>query len=623
MPDIPDRLAHVDLQVIERTRRRSPSGRWWRATLVPVAAILLLVAGLAVSARAWNNGVASTPPMGWNSYDSYNWNVNEAQVKANADYMRDNLRQYGWQYIVIDWAWYYPGSGTGSPNQDANLLPRLRMDANGRLLPDLARFPSAGGTSGFKPLADYVHAAGLKFGLHLMRGIPRQAVADNVPILGTSYGANQINNTTTASWLNLMWGLNMSHPGAQAYLDSVFQLLAGWGVDFVKVDDIAAPTYRQAEVDGYRLAIQRSGRPMVLSLSPGPAPLASGTHLAANAHMWRTVNDLWDNWPALDALFDRLRDWTPYRSAGAWPDPDMIPIGRLSKQGPVGSPRYSNFTADEQRTLMTLWSITRSPLMWGGNLTENRASELALMSNGAVLAVDQNGTNNRQLYGGTRPVWVADVPGTNHKYAALFNRETSPASVTVTLADLGIGSAAVTDLWSGTNLGTVSGTLTRSIPAHGAALYRLATQTTVPVPSTYTLTARHSGKVADVFNASMADNANVVQWTANGQTNQRWQFRDLGGGYYNIVSANSGKCMDVFGGPTATGDGVRVEQWTCNGGTNQQWRIQDLGTGQVQLIARHSNKCLDVLNAAMTDGAQVVQWACNSGTNQQWQRQQQ
>lgn len=597
-----------------------PTRRWLRAVATVIAATLLVAAGLAVTARAWNNGAAPTPPMGWNSYDSYNWNVTEAQVKANADYMRDNLRQYGWQYIVIDWAWYYPGSGTGSPNQ-TNLQPRLRMDANGRLLPDTTRFPSASGSAGFKPLADYIHAAGLKFGVHLMRGIPRQAVADNTPILGTSNTANQISNNTTASWLNLNWGLNMSHPGAQAYLDSVFQLLASWGVDYVKVDDIAAPTYRQAEVDGYRLAIQRSGRSIVLSLSPGPTPLGNGAHVAANAHLWRIVNDLWDSWPAVDAVFDSLRDWTPFRSAGAWPDPDMIPIGRLAKQGPVGSPRYSALAADEQRTLMTLWSITRSPLMWGGNLTENRAAELALMTNAAVLAVDQNSTNNRLLHGGTRPVWVADVPGTNQKYVAMFNREGAPASVSVALADLGIGSAGVTDLWSGTNLGTVSGTLLRSIPAHGAGLYRLATQTTVPVPSSYTLTARHSGRLADVFNASTADNANVVQWAANGQTNQRWQFRDLGGGTYNIVSANSGKCLDVASGTTS--DGARVVQWTCNGGTNQQWQLQDLGTGYLHLIARHSNKCLDVLNAATTDGAQIVQWTCNAGTNQQWQRRQQ
>jgi alpha-galactosidase len=591
---------------------------------VAMIAVLLLASLLGVSgdrpAQGWNNGVATTPPMGWNSYDSFNWSVTEADVRANADYMRDNLRQVGWQYVVIDWAWYFPGRHNGSPNQDASLQPRLRMDGNGRLLPDTTRFPSSAGSNGFRPLADYVHAQGLKFGVHLMRGIPRQAVADNVPILGTSCRANQINNTTTAAWLNLMWGLNMSNPCAQAYLDSVFALLAGWGVDYVKVDDIAAPTYRQAEVEGYRLAIEHSGRPMVLSLSPGPTPLASASHVRANAHLWRTVNDLWDTWGSVNALFDVLRDWTPHRAAGAWPDPDMIPIGRLSKFGPVGSPRYSNLTADEQRTLMTLWSISRSPLMWGGNLAENRASELALMTNAAVLAVDQNSAGNRQLTGGNRPVWVADVPGTNHRYVALFNRDSAAGNVSVSLAQLGIGSATVTDLWSGAGLGSVSGTFTRSIPAHGAGLYRLSTQTTVPVPTRNTLTARHSGKLLDVFNASTADDANIVQWTANGQTNQQWEIRDAGGGYSTVVSANSGKCLDVYG--AATTDDARVVQWTCNSGTNQQWRIQDLGTGYVQLIARHSGKCLAVLGAATTDGAQATQLTCGTGTNQQWQNRQ-
>jgi hypothetical protein len=418
--------------------------------------------------------VGMTPPMGWNSYDSFNWSVTEADVRANADYLSEHLLRYGWQYVVVDWAWYYPGRHDDSPNQDANLRPRLRMDRHGRLLPDLTRFPSAAGGNGFKPLADHVHARGLKFGVHLMRGIPRQAVAERVPILGFAGRADQINNTTTASWLNLMWGLEMTNPGAQAYLDSVFQLLAAWGVDYVKVDDIAAPTYRQAEVEGYRLAIQRSGRPMVLSLSPGPTPLASGPHVRANAQLWRIVNDLWDDWPAVDALFDQLRDWTPHRTEGAWPDPDMIPIGRLSKHGPVGPPRYSALTPDEQRTLMTLWVINRSPLMWGGNLVENRACELALMSNAAVLAVNQHSVDNRQLRGGDRQVWTADVPDSDHRYLALFNRGDAPAEVTVDLAELGIGTAAATDLWSGADLGPASGSLTRPIPAHGAGLYRLA-----------------------------------------------------------------------------------------------------------------------------------------------------
>lgn len=593
-----------------------------RATRL-LAVVALTIAAAVVTggpkvAVAWDNGTANTPPMGWNSYDAFNWSVTEADVKANADYMKTNLRQHGWQYVVIDWAWYYPGRHNNSPNQDANLNPRLRMDANGRLLPDTTRFPSAAGTNGFKPLADYVHAQGLKFGVHLMRGIPRQAVADNVPILGTACRANQINNNTTAAWLNLMWGLNMSNACAQAYLDSTFQLLASWGVDYVKVDDIAAPTYRQAEVEGYRLAIEHSGRPMVLSLSPGPTPLSAGPHVQANAHMWRIVNDLWDDWSSVNNLFDPLRNWTQYRAKGAYPDPDMIPIGRLSKAGPNGQPRYSNLTPDEQRTLMTLWAINRSPLMWGGNPVENRASDLALMTNSAVMSVDQNSTNNRQLVGGARQAWAADVPGSNDRYVALFNRDNAAGNVSLALSALGMGSATVTDLWSGAGLGTVSGTFTRSLPAHGAGLYRLSPQTAATV---YTFAAQHSGKLLDVLNMSTEDGADVVQWTANGQNHQRWELRDAGGGYAGVVNVSSGKCLDVYGGTGAIGDGVRITQWTCHSGTNQQWRLQDAGGGRFQLIARHSNKCLTVQDSATADGARAVQLACGTRTDQQWLRQ--
>ncbi len=607
-----------------------------------VIAFLLLLGGVAQvnfnpaiasapqAPAVWNNGVANTPPMGWNSYDSYNWNVTEAQVKANADYMAANLKSVGWQYIVVDWAWYYPGNGTGSPNQN-NLQPPLRMDANGRLLPDTVRFPSATGTNGFKPLADYVHGKGLKFGVHIMRGIPRQAVAQNVPILGTSCTANQINNSTTAAWLNLMWGLNMSNSCSQSYLNSVFQLFAAWGVDYVKVDDIAAPTYYSAEIVGYKNAITNSGRNMVLSLSPGPTSTGNASHVMANAHMWRVVNDLWDNWAALDNEFGVLASWVPYRAAGAWPDPDMIPIGRLSLQGPVGSPRYSAFTTDEKRTLMSLWVINRSPLMWGGNLTDNTASDLAWMNNAAVIAVDQNSANNRQITGGTYQVWAADIPGSSDKYVALFNRSTSTSNVSVSLSAFGASSATATDLWSGSNLGTFNTTFSRSIPGHGAGLYRLVlggsaptptpTRTpTQPPPGTYfRITARHSGKVADVYNSSTANGGDVVQWTWTGGNNQQWQFQDAGSGYYKIVNRNSGKCLDVNGASTA--DNADIIQWTCGSGTNQQWRMQDVGSGYFQLIARHSNKCMDVYNAGTGDNADIIQWTCNGQTNQHWSRQ--
>ena len=522
----------------------------------------------------------------------------------------------------------------------------MRMDANSRLLPDLARFPSASGTNGFKPLADYVHGKGLKFGIHIMHGIPRQAVSQNTPILGWATTANQVNNSSTAAWLDLNWGLDMAQPGAQAYLDSLFQLYAQWGVDFVKVDDIAAPAHHEAEITGYRTAISRSGRPMVLSLSPGPTSTANARHVMANANMWRVVNDLWDRWADLDNLFGVLPNRVPHRAPGAWQDPDMIPIGRLALQGPVGSPRASALTADEQRTLMTLWAINRSPLMWGGTLPDNSAADLALtskcgfatllvprggrpalaglgalMNNAAVLAVDQHSENNRELVSGPYPVWAADIPGSGDKYVAPFNRSSTAATVSLALSSLGATAATATDLWSGSAVGAFSASFSRTLPAHGAGLYRLALSGSVPVtqPATYaTFTARHSGKRLDVFNGSLDDGGSVVQWAANSGTNQQWQFVDVGGGYYNLVNRNSGKCLDVYNNSTA--DGGSLVQWTCHGGANQKWQWVAIGD-YFNLKAQVSGKCLDVDTVSTADGAKMQQWTCGSGFNQQWTRQ--
>ena len=253
--------------------------------------------------------VSRTPPMGWNSYDCFNFTATESEVKANADYMAANLKEYGWQYICIDWAWYFTGTGTGSPNQDSSFNPKLNLDSYGRMIPDTTRFPSSANGQGFKPLADYIHGKGLKLGIHLMRGIPRQAVSANTPILGTSYRANDVaDKVNLCAWLNLMYGLNMSHAGAQAYLNSLFELYASWGIDFVKVDDLinpyGSPAYRQSEIEAYRTAINNCGREMVFSTSPGATPLANASHIMQYANQWRMANDLWDNWKNLNAMFD-------------------------------------------------------------------------------------------------------------------------------------------------------------------------------------------------------------------------------------------------------------------------------------------------------------------------------
>lgn len=427
-----------------------------------------------------NAEVSQTPPMGWNSYDCLNHSATETMVKAAADYMAANLKEYGWQYICIDWAWYYTGNSTGSPNQDANYNPKLAIDQYSRVIPDPAKFPSSANGQGFKPLADYIHSKGLKMGIHLMRGIPRQAVVANSPIKGSTAKAGDIaDKVNLCAWLNLMYGLNMSNPAAQIYLNSLFELYASWGIDFVKVDDLinpyGAPAFRTPEVEGYRKAIDNCGREMVFSTSPGATPLANATQIKQFANQWRMANDLWDNWNNLNAMFDLAANWYTHAGPGHWPDADMIPIGRLNKHGPTGAERWSNLTTDEKYTMMTLWIIARSPLIWGGNLVENRADELKFMQNSEAIAVNQNSTNSRPVVKGNTPVWCADIPGSPIKYVAVFNRTSSAANVTIDFKTLGVtgGPDTLRDLWAKTNVGVFTGSYTVNLAAHQSKLYRL------------------------------------------------------------------------------------------------------------------------------------------------------
>jgi hypothetical protein len=440
---------------------------------------------------AVTDSIALTPPMGWNSYDCYCYTVNEAQVKANTDYMADSLKKFGWQYIVIDYVWSAPivPGIKWSPSQDANFQnPHLNMDQYGRQLPDTTRFPSAKGGNGFKPIADYVHGKGLKFGIHIMRGILRQAWAANCPILGSTAKAKDVANTSsTCSWLNHMYGLDMTKAGAQAYLNSILNLYASWNVDFIKVDDLSRPYYAD-EIVGYRTAINQCGRPILFSTSPGKTPLTESSHVSQYANQWRLLEDFWDSWAALDTAFNICASWTTTFQGvpGHWPDPDMLPLGALNKYGPTGdSPRNTNFTHDEQYTLMSLWSIFRAPLIFGGNLPENDAFTNSLLMNSEVIKVDQTGVNVRVITNGNLPVWASDSPdSSNVKYVALFNRtETGPTTVMVDLNALGMKNSIVRNLWTKTNVGTFATSFSSPINKHGAGLFKLTTIPTAAKPS--------------------------------------------------------------------------------------------------------------------------------------------
>jgi alpha-galactosidase len=412
--------------------------------------------------------IAPTPPMGWNSWDAYGTTVTEAEVKANADYMAAQLRSHGWQYIVVDiqWSEQNPRAHGYRPNAD------LAMDAYGRLIPAPNRFPSSADGQGFRPLAAYIHSKGLKFGIHIMRGIPRKAVTADLPVFGSSVHAADIADpNSTCRWNTDMYGVDMSKPGAQDYYDSILRLYADWGIDFIKADDIARP-FHGPEIAALHRSIEKTGRPIVLSLSPGPADLSQAAFYAENANMWRMWDDFWDRWTDLKAASARMAPWSELVRPSAWPDADMLPLGRIGIRAERGDDRQTRFTHDEQRTLMTLWSIFRSPLMLGGDLPSNDAWTLSVITNDEVLAANQKGAHPRRISEGA---WTSEAPGAHSRYLALINlTDEGPMKFQAVWKDLGLsGRCVVRDLWEKTDLRPLADGITIAIPPHGAVMLRV------------------------------------------------------------------------------------------------------------------------------------------------------
>ena len=419
---------------------------------------------------------AQTPPMGWNSWDCYGPTVEEHEVKANADYMADHLKEYGWKYIVVDIRWFVENDKAGGYNQTD---PRYVIDEYGRYQPAVNRFPSAADGKGFKELADYIHSKGLKFGIHIMRGIPKVAVEQKFPILGTDgITADQIYTTELqCKWLRDNYTILADQPGAQEYYNSLFDLYAEWEIDFIKIDDLSRP-YHQAEIELIRKAIDQCGRPIVLSTSPGETPIEAADHVREHANMWRMVDDVWDTWNHITHLMDISQQWYPYIAPGTWPDCDMIPLGRISIRGERGEDRMSRLTSDEQYTLMTLFTIFKSPLMFGGDLPSNDEFTLSLLTNEEVLRMHRESTDVRQLFQEDGKVAITSKnPNTGEVYLALFNisDNETPVEVSVDLAELGLDAeCTVMDLWSNEDLGTASGTFSQPLAAHASGLFKLS-----------------------------------------------------------------------------------------------------------------------------------------------------
>jgi len=445
------------------------------------SAALLLSAGIALTAHAQQkkdfHEWAPTPPMGWNSWDCYGPTVTEDEVKVNADYMAKNLKSAGWEYIIVDIRWYV-GNDKAHGYNETN--PDYVLDEYGRFQPSVNKFPSAKDGKGFKSLANYVHGKGLKFGIHMMRGVPVEAVKRKLPIDGSIYTAADIaNKLDQCTWLHDMFGTLPGREGSQDYYNSLFKMYAEWGIDFVKVDDLSRP-YHAPEVAMIRKAIDLCGRKIVLSTSPGETPMFAAADVQKNANMWRTVDDFWDNWKMLKDHFDVFEHWNTFRIAGGWPDGDMLPLGKIGIRAERGNPRMTAFTHDEQYTLMTLWTIFRSPMMFGGNLPDNDEFTLSLLNNKEVMNVLKTSSNNKELQRNADGiVWIADGENPGDKYVAIFNPSdgADPVKISVKLSDLDFdGACKVRDLWAKKDVGTVSNIFTATVNKHGAVLYKITSK---------------------------------------------------------------------------------------------------------------------------------------------------
>lgn len=432
------------------------------------------------------NSFVKCPPMGWNSYDYYDTNVTEANVLANAEFMAKHLKPYGWEYVVVDIQWY--AYNTASMRDRFQYIPfgKNEMDEFGRLLPCPDKFPSSVNGAGFKPLADKIHALGLKFGIHIMRGIPRAAAQNHLPILGTDVTADMVADPSSiAPWNPDMYGIRNCEAG-QKYYESILELYAAWGVDFIKCDDICATGFgkekqynERHEVEMLHKAIEHCGRSIVLSLSPGPALVTESWHYKKYANMWRITDDFWDNWETLLYMFDRCEKWQDHVSYGCYPDCDMLPLGKVGKH--FGQERDTLFTREEQKTMMTLWCIFGSPLMLGAEMTMLDDWTLSLLQNEELLRLENGRFVSKQvLRDKEKCVWASVDPKTGEHYIALFNLKNEEQEITVSCEECRdmfpdgyfvADAEKMVEVWSQTLVMVKYDTVRGNVMPHGTLLF--------------------------------------------------------------------------------------------------------------------------------------------------------
>jgi hypothetical protein len=418
-------------------------------------------------AKAEANGVGLTPAMGWSSWSFLRHDPTESGIEAQALAMKKSgLAGVGYQYVNIDDFWY---GCPGSQGPD--------VDSYGRWAINAAAFPAAGSENGIQATADYVHHLGLKFGLYLTPGISAQAVAQNTPVQGTSYTADEIaepsvseNNYNCGG----MDGIDYSKPGAQQFIDSWADELASWGVDYVKLDGVGS--FDIPDVQAWSSALRQTGRPVHLELS-NSLSVSDASTWQQYSNGWRTGGDIecycsstsypLTDWSSIESRFDQVAEWQPYGGPGAYNDYDSVEVGNGAAD--------DGLTYDESMTQLSLWSLASAPLLLGTDLTNLTKPGLALLKNRAVIAVDQDGIDASRLVNTSSAQVFAKKEKAGDVDAGLFNTSGSSETITTSAAALGLPAGTdylVSNLWTGNKTET-AGTVSEIVPSHGAALLRI------------------------------------------------------------------------------------------------------------------------------------------------------
>ena len=432
------------------------------------AALILVVSIRALTASAaTSEALAQTPPMGWNSFDSYGVYLHEQAALANLEAMAEKLLPYGYEYFVIDNGWF--GEYT---LQEGTIFPAekhahdIRIDEYGYFLPSEVYFPN-----GLKPIVERCHDLGLKFGVHLMRGIPRKAYEMNLPIKGTRYTARDIADTNpdeNCKWCHYCYAVDMSKPGAQEWYDGLIEHVASIGVDMIKYDDIVA---HPDEVEAVAKAIDKTDRPILLSLSPGNTVDPDAIDFFRMSNMVRVTPDVWDEQKYIDLCFEAWRKWQGKEQPGFWIDMDMIPFGQLQLMSPPSSDvkktvmdkgdialagkgvnRICQLSRDQMETFITIRAMAASPLMMGGDLPSLDMFSLSLITDVDMLACNQNGVMGSLIYAKDDiEVWKTEKKGSAQvAWVAIFNRSEVVKPIVLSAAKLGlkeISSIRLRNIW--------------------------------------------------------------------------------------------------------------------------------------------------------------------------------